>query len=184
MIDHYMPKASEPRAWKPGGPLPPWSAQNPRQKNAMRDWMFYQIEEAYREHREKLLLEPTNLRVLIEDEAIAEADRGDMTKLHQLFHPKFYRFLQLPRKSGRRPYARQPDHGSGEHYDETARVLMARNLVPLIRKIWRAHYGKARRCPEDGFDAHEIAAAYFGIEDVDAVAKKPSGKRKKKSRDK
>jgi hypothetical protein len=59
---------------------------------------------------------------------------------------------------------------------------MARLAVPLIRAVWREHYGKARRRPEDGFDAHEIAAAYFDIEDVEVVAKKPSGKRKKKVR--
>jgi hypothetical protein len=55
--------------------------------------------------------------------------------------------------------------------------------VRLIRKIWRAHYGKSRRRPEDGYDAHEIAAAYFKVKIAD-VTKKPSGKRKKKSRDK
>lgn len=146
--------------------------------------MFYQIEQAYREHREKLMSEPTNLRDLLADEAVAEAERGDLTKLLGLFHPKFHPFLQLPRKRGRRPYARRPNDSSSEYYDESARVLMARKLVPLIRTIWREHYRRSRRRPEDGYDAHDIAAAYFDIKDLEAVAKKPSGKRKKKIRDK
>jgi hypothetical protein len=150
----------------------------------MRDWMFYQIEEAYREHRKKLLLEPTNLRVLIEDEAIAEAERGDLTKLRQLFHPKFHPFLQPPRKRGRRPYSSRLNDSSSEDYDERARLPMAKKLVPLIREIWRKKYGKSRRRHEYGYDAYEIAAAYFEIKDVESVAKKPSGKRKKEVRDK
>jgi hypothetical protein len=165
-------------------PLPPWSARNQREKDMMRDWMFYQIEEAYREQREELLLERTNIWVLIEDEAIAEAERGDLTKLRQLFRPKFHPFLQPPRRRGRRPYARRPNDSSSEWFDESAKLLMARKLVPLIRKIWQEHYRRSRRRPEDGFAAYEIAAAYFDIEDVEAVEKKPSGKRKKKVRDK
>ena len=162
-------------------PPPPWSAQNQSQKKVMRDWVFYQIEQAYRQHREKLMSEPTNLRGLLEDEAVAEAERGDLTKLHGLFHPKFHPFLQLPRKRGRRPYARRPNDSASEDYDESAKLLMARKLVPLIREIWREQYGKSRRRYEDGYDADDIAAAYFEIKDVEAVAKPPSGKRKKKS---
>jgi hypothetical protein len=154
-------------------PPPPWTARKPGEKEAMRDWMFYQIEECYREQQEKSLLEPLELRDLIEDEAIAEAERNDLTKLRQLFHPKFHPFLQAPRKRGRRPYARRPNDSSYE-----SRLMMARKLVPLIRKIWQEHYGPLRRRREDGFDAYDIAAAYLDIEDVEAVAQKPSGKRK------
>jgi hypothetical protein len=50
---------------------------------------------------------------------------------------------------------------------------MAKLAVRLIRKIWRAHYNKVRRFPEDGYDAHEIAAAYFEV-DIADVTKKPS----------
>jgi hypothetical protein len=171
-----------PRAWKPGDTLPQWTARNQREKDALRDWMFYQIEETYRERREKLLSAPTNLRVLIEDQAIAEAERGDLTKLRQLFHSKFHPFLQPPRKPGRRPYARRPNDSFTEEYDGGAKLLMARRLIPLIGEIWLKHYGKSRRRHEDGYSAYDIAAAYFDIEDVEAVAKKPSGKRKNRDK--
>jgi hypothetical protein len=148
----------------------------------MRDWVFHELENFYRADREKLLLEPpTNLKalkVLIEDDAIEEAERGDLTKLRLLFHPKFHPFLQSPRKRGRRPYSHRPNVSS-EYYDYPSRVRMAKLAVPIIRQIWREHYRRARRRPEDGFAAYEIAAAYFDINDAEEVAKPPSGKRKK-----
>lgn len=165
---------------------PPWAAQNKREKDAMRDWIFYQIEETYRKHRDDTLSGRTNKESVwiliedVEDAAVEDAYRGDLTKLRELFDPKFHPFLHPPRKRGRRPYASRPSRS--EHYDDSAKLLMARKLVPIIRAIWRKHYGKWRRHPEYGYDAYEIAAAYFNIKDVEAVAAKPSGKRKKKQK--
>ena len=52
-----------PRAWKPGDTPPPWTARNQREKDAMRDWVFYQLENFYRVHREELLKEPMTLKL-------------------------------------------------------------------------------------------------------------------------
>src|SRR6516164_7537931 len=41
------------RAWKPDMPRPPWSGDN----DAMRDWVFHQLDTFYRAHREELLKE-------------------------------------------------------------------------------------------------------------------------------
>ena len=171
-----------PRAWKPGGPPPPWSAQNQSQKNAMRDWMFYQLEEAYRAQRAELLSEYTvDPR---EQEALEDARSGDVTKLRRLAKPAWRPYINPPPLGRGEKYPRRSNYSSTEYYDYSAKVPMAKLAVRLIREIWREHYGKSRRRTEDGYDAYDIAAAYFGIEDVDAVAKKPSGKRTKKKRDK
>ena len=37
-----------PGAWKPGDPPPPWSARNQREKDAMRDFVFCELENFYR----------------------------------------------------------------------------------------------------------------------------------------
>jgi hypothetical protein len=47
----------------------------------MRDWVFYQIEEALRAQRKELLSATTSLRDHIEQEALEEAESGDVTKL-------------------------------------------------------------------------------------------------------
>jgi hypothetical protein len=44
-----------PGAWKPGDPQPPWSARNQREKDAMHDFVFYELENFYRAQREELL---------------------------------------------------------------------------------------------------------------------------------
>jgi hypothetical protein len=56
---HYMA-----RKWLPGMPKPRWDARNQSEKEAMRDWVFYQIEEALRARRKELLSASTNLRDL------------------------------------------------------------------------------------------------------------------------
>jgi hypothetical protein len=60
-------------------------------------------------------------------------------------------------------------------------VVLARGLVPLIRQIWKKHYGRWNRGPRVGNEAHEIAAYYLGVK-PDEVNKKPSGRHKKEFR--
>jgi len=166
------------RKWLPWMPKPRWDARNQSEKEAMRDWVFYQIEEALRARRNELLSATTDLRDLIEQEALEEAESGDVTKLRRLAKPEWCPHINpRPLKRGEK-YPRRPKYSSSEHYDYSSKMRMARLAVPLIREVWREHYGKARRRPEDGFDAHEIAAAYFKVGITD-VTKKPSGRRKK-----
>jgi hypothetical protein len=169
-----------PGAWKPGDPQPPWSARTKHEKDAMRDWMFYQLVNFYRAQPVEL----TSNADIMEYDALEDAKSGDVTKLRQLAKPAWRPYINpRPLKQGEK-YPRRPTYSSTEYYDYSDKVRMARLAVPIIRDIWREHYGKARRVYEDGYGAYDIAAAYFGIEDVDAVAKKPSGKRTKKKRDK
>jgi hypothetical protein len=171
-------------AWKPGMPAPPWSAQNERQKKEMRDWVFYQLENFYRAHRAELFSEYTDSATIMEQDALEDARSGDVTKLRRLAKPAWRPYINPPPLGRGEKYPRRPTYSSTEHYDDSAKVRIAKLALPLIRKIWRKHYGKSRRVYEDGYDAYDIAAAYFGIEDVNEVAKKAPGKRTKKKRDK
>ena len=140
----------------------------------MRDWMFYQIENALRARREELFKETIDFADLIKREALEEAESGDVTKLRELFPPEFRPFISpRPRKRGEK-YRRRPNY---------SRVVLAKKLVPLIQEIWRKHYdGRWRRQHDDGPDAYEIAADYYGVDDDEAVRRKASGRRKKKGR--
>jgi hypothetical protein len=160
------------RAWKPGDPLPPWSARDEREKNAMRDWTFYQLEQAYRAQRAELFSEYADNKTIMVEDAIEDARSGNVTKLRRLAKPTWRPFTNPPPLGRGEKYPRRPTYSSTEYYDDSAKLFMAKLAVRLIREIWREHYGKVRRVHEDGYDAFDIAAAYFGIEDVDEVAKK------------
>ena len=101
---------------------------------------------------------------------MAQAQTGDVTALRRLYPEIADYFHPNPsdRKRGRKPRKANFDNP----------VLMARRAVALIREIWQKHFQKSRRRAEDGYDAYEISAHYYGI-DVEDVKKKPSGRRKK-----
>jgi hypothetical protein len=185
-------------------PLPPWTARNQQEKNAMRDWVFYQLDNFNRTCAKELLKRPIDpeagsatIKELLDSNDANERVLG-LAQLHalnvRLVGPDADR-MQWKRKRGHpkdeAQYSSPPKqlpHGKVAAievaYDYRSRVRMAKLAVPLIRNILQTHPGgKSRRRPEDGFDVHEIVAAYFNI-DVEAVAKKPSGKRKKRNRDK
>jgi hypothetical protein len=150
----------------------------------MRDWAFYQLEQAYRTQRAELFSEYTDNATITEQDALEDARGGDVSKLRRLAEPTWRPFINPPQLGRGKKYPRPPTYSPTEYYDDNTKLCMAKLAVKLIREIWREHYGKVRRVPEDGYDAFDIAAAYFWIEDVDAVAKKAPGKRKKKNRDK
>jgi hypothetical protein len=152
-------------------PLPPWSARNQREKNAMRDWMCDQLDRVQNAKANRNAPDATEFEWTVKQDALEQAKTGDVRELRRLY-PEIADYIHPnPKdlKRGRRP--RRPNF-----HDP---VLMAKNAVPLIREIWRKRYdNKWRRRPEDGYDAYEIAAHYYGV-DADDVKKKPSGRRKK-----
>jgi hypothetical protein len=189
-----------PRAWKPGDALPQWRARNQRDKEAMRDWMFYQLENFYRASAEKWLKEPIDAEA--GDATILElldsSDRSEralglaqLRRLNvRLLGPDADR-IQWKRKRGR-PKA-EPHYKSSESpkglirfpvegvYDYRSRVHMAKLAVPIIRNFWRERYdGKWHRSTGD-IDAYEIAAVYFVV-DEESVRRKPSGRHKPRAK--
>jgi hypothetical protein len=174
--------------------LPLWSARDEREKNAMRDWMFYQLEDFYRAHADELGKEPidpeagdTTILELLDSSEASERERG-LALLRQLnarpLGPDADR-LQWKRPphrpKGKPPYLQPPP--AGQHYGYPAKVHMAKNAVPIIQNIWRKHYdGKWQRRSGD-IDAYEIAAAYFCV-DVEAVRAKASGRHKPRAKHK
>jgi hypothetical protein len=175
-----------PKKWSPGMRLPPWSGNN----DATRACVFYQLENFYRAHRDKLFLEDRHkpLLPLIKQEVLAKAKSGDVTKLREFVSwqlgPEFADFIQpKPQLNPGHPTSPLYDGSSDPKadYDNRSRVRMAKLAVPIIQKIWREHYdGKWTRRSGD-IDAYEIAAQYFAIKEDD-VRRKPSGRRKKKPR--
>ena len=184
------------RVWLPGMPPPPWSGDN----DAMRDWVFQQLDNFYRAHRAGLLketIDPENGDATIL-ELLDSSDRSrrkhGMLLLRQLVSrllgPEFGR-IEWKRNRGR-PKG-QPQYSSSESpkgsirhpidvfYDYRSKVQMAKRAVPIIQNFWREHYGRSRRLRGYGLDAYDIAAAYFDKKDVD-VRRKPSGRRKKEPR--
>lgn len=177
--------------------LPPWSGND----DAMRAWVFYQLEKFYRARPDELRKEAT------------DPERGDTTII-ELFDSsdrskheeglKLLRWLasrQLGREiADRIQWRRKRGHpkakaqyssseapkGSIRHpiavfYDRPSRIRMAKLAVLKIQNFWREHYGKWTR-GRGKCSAHEIAAQYFAInEDIDEadVKRKPSGRRKK-----
>jgi hypothetical protein len=185
------------RAWLPGMPPPPWSGDN----DAMRDWVFHQLDNFYRAHREELLKEATDpesgdatIPELL-DSSDASRRKHGMVLLRllvsRLLGPEIADRIQWKRNRGH-PKG-QPQYSSSEspkglvrrpidvYYDYRSQVHMAKRAVPIIQNFWREHYGRSRRLRGDGPDAYDIAAAYFDKKDVD-VRRKPSGRRKKEPR--
>src|SRR6516162_3631309 len=138
------------RAWKPGDPLPPWTARDEREKRAMCNWMFDRIDEAIGEKLDEAALTTTlkDFLASIEHGALEDAKSGDVTKLRRLAKPEWRPFINpKPLKPGEKYPRRLTDSSS---YD--ARVHVARSvIVPLIRDICQKHYGKSR-----GYNANEI----------------------------
>jgi hypothetical protein len=197
-----MPKAPK-TAWKPGDPLPPWNGEN----DAMRDWMFHQLENFYRAQRDELLKDPIDPEA--GDVTILELlDSGDdsehkhgLALLNQLasrlLGPEIADRIQWKRKQGRPkgkprytlPPTELPERKAQEvpaiHvvYGYFAKVHMAKKAVPIIQNIWREHYeGKWQRSRGD-IDAYKIAAEYFCVGE-EAVRAKPSGRHKPRAKDK
>jgi hypothetical protein len=191
-----MPKAPK-TAWKPGDPPPPWSGD----QDAMRDWMFYQLENFYRAQTEEMLKEPINPEAgdvttseLLDSSDDSEHERG-LAQLRQLNVPLLgpdADRIQWKRKRGRpigQPrytLPKKPPIGTKVpanrvYFSYSELVHMAKIAVPIIQNIWREHYdGKWQRSRDD-IDAYDIAADYF-IVDVEAVRAKPSGRHKPKDK--
>jgi len=185
------------RKWLPGMPKPPWSGDN----DAMRDWVFHQLDKYYRAHRKELLKEATDpesgdatiLELL--DSSDASSRKHGMVLLRllvsRLLGAEIGDRIEWTRKRGH-PKG-QSQYGSSEppkglvrrpidvYYDYRSQVYMAKRAVPIIQNFWREHYGRSRRLRGYGLDAYDIAAAYFDKKDVD-VRRKPSGRRKKEPR--
>jgi hypothetical protein len=181
--------------WLPGMPLPPWSGDN----DAMRDWVFYQLENFYRGQREELLNEvidpesgdATLLELLDTSDDSRRAHGMVLLRqlVSQLLGPEIADRIQWKRKRGRPK--EEPQYSSSESpkglirlplqvfYDYRSRVRMAKRTVPIIQNFWREHYdGKWHRSSGD-IDAYEIAAAYFVVDDEEDVRRKPPGRHKK-----
>jgi hypothetical protein len=134
----------------------------------MRDWMCDQLDRVI-SSQIRQAPDATEFEWIVKQNALEQAKTGDVTALRRLY-PEIADYIHpnpRDRKRGRKP--RRPNFDS---------VLMAKHAVPLIRKIWRDHFKKSRRRSDDGCDAYEIAAHYYGA-DVNDVKKKPSGRRKK-----
>jgi hypothetical protein len=157
-----MPKAPK-TAWKPGDPLPPWKGEN----DAMRDWMFYQLENFYRAQTEEMLKEPidpeagdvTTLELLdSSDDSKHERGLAQLRQLNvSLLGPDADR-IQWQRKRGRpkgkprytlpppKPRIGKKVPAIEGYYSNFARVHMAKLAVPIIQDIWCKHYdGKWQR---------------------------------------
>ena len=181
----------------PGKRPPPWSGNN----DAMRDWVFYQLENFYRVQREELLqgvIDPESgdatLLELLDSSDRSTRTRG-MALLRSLVSPlrgaEFADRIQWKRKRGR-PKSPPKYNTSGVYspkgwvlhsidafYDYRSKVGMAKRAVPIIQNLWRENYdGKWQRRSGD-IDAYEIAALYYVV-DVEDVRRKPSGRHKKK----
>ena len=176
------------KKWLPGMPPPPWSGNN----DAMRDWVFYQLENFYRAQREKLLLEDrhealllegTYLKELIKPEALEEAKSGDVTTLRQFVSwqlgPEFKDFIHPKPLTRGKKYPRRLKYSSSKHhYGKKSRVRMAKLAVPIIQNFWRENYGGKFYRTSGDIDAYEIAGLYYRIAEED-VRRKPPGRRKK-----
>jgi hypothetical protein len=187
-----------PKKWSPDMPPPPWSGND----DAMRDWVFYQLEIFYREQPEKLLKEVIDPES--DDATILELfDSSDRSKHEQgltrlrwlasrLLGPEIADRIQWKRKRGH-PKAKAQYRSSEApkrlirrpievYYDRPSRIRMAKLAVPQIQNFWREHYDGKWTRGRWMSSAHEIAAQYFAInEDIDEadVKRKPSGRRKK-----
>jgi hypothetical protein len=187
-----------PKAWEPGMPPPPWSGDN----NAMRDFVFFKLENFYRTRTEELRREPIDpdegsdftISELLDSSDPSEHEQG-LALLRQLnvrwLGPDANR-IQWQGKPGR-PKG-QPRHtlppkppignkvpANRWYFSYSELVDMAKKAVSIIRDIWREHYdGKWQRSRGD-IDAHDIAAAYFVV-DVEDVKRKRSGRHKPKNK--
>ena len=181
--------------WSPEMSKPDWSGDN----DAMRDWVFHQLENYYREHSEELLLEPIDPEsgdvtvVELLDSSDASRRKQGLAILRRLLSGLLGADtdrIEWKRKRGR-PKG-QPRHNLPPNlpkgkkvpaihyfYNYFARVRMARSAVPIIQNIWRKHYDGKWQRPKGAIDAYEIAADYFLV-DVEAVRQPPSGPHRKR----
>ena len=97
--------------WLPSMPLPRWRGDN----DAMRDWVFHQLENFYRAHREELLKEATDsesgdttILELLDSKDHSRRAHGRLL-LHQLVSRLFG-----PEIAGRIQWKRKVGHPKGE----------------------------------------------------------------------
>jgi hypothetical protein len=139
--------------------LPQWKCRNEHEAKAMTDWVNDQLDqieivsERFSRYGETVLSEDD--KYLIE-QAIEQADKGDIEPLRRLF-PHLARFMcRPPRERGKRfPKNTEDDP-----------VRRAAADVKLIRALWAKHYGKKNRPPNDRVTAVQIAADRWGVNDV------------------
>jgi hypothetical protein len=178
-------------AWKPGDPPPPWSGNN----EAMRDWMFDQLENFYRTYRADKkelieLIDPAEADILeLFDSGNASEHEHGLKRLNELaserLGPEIAARIQWKRIKAHRPKAKpphllRPPPEKIWTYSRPVRIYMAQKAVKIIQDIWRKHYeGKWQRRSGD-IDAYTIAAKYFDV-DEEAVRAKPSGRHKPKT---
>jgi hypothetical protein len=87
--------------------------------------------------------------------AIEAAQSGNIEPLRKLY-PHLAPFLTLPTL----PHGQKWKDRRLAAYDAATAAAM---LVPIIREIWKQHYHKKNRRPEDGYSAVEIAASYLEV---------------------
>jgi hypothetical protein len=143
--------------------LPPWDCRNARDAQAMVKWVIGQIDrvetisERFKHYAETVFESDERY---VTEQAIEQADKGNIEPLRRLFPPELARFLHLPKlKRGKR----FPKHGKND------RVGKAVADVKLIRALWMTHYGKKNRPKNDLVTAVQIAADRWKV-DANTVA--------------
>jgi hypothetical protein len=160
----YHPSIEDKYYWAPGPGLPRWTARDERDRERMVAWVNWELDytpvefpkpspeadEFYRAWRKAYGPE------------IEHAEHGNIEPLRQRL-PDLAKFLHLPKR------------GRGKRFpkmrDENDRVQRAAYDVRTIRDLWEKHYGKKRRCKNDGPSAEEIAADRYEV-DVEDVIKR------------
>jgi hypothetical protein len=152
---------------------PRWKARNLRERRVMVEWMFAKLDGHFARELNRASRYNGDVRELLRcarlQSAVEAARSGDVAPLRNL-HPEIAEFIHPPKLGRGEKYPRRP---------EFDRVRAAKVAVPIVQAIWRQYYdGRWKRRRDDGPSAAEIAAQYYGVT-VDAVNKKPSGRRRK-----
>jgi hypothetical protein len=140
-------------------PLPPWSSRNERERKWMVQWSLDRLEEPRKGqaiddgdyHFAPVVKFNTKEAY---HEAVRLAHRGDVEPLRRLIgmvFPEICEFIQpLPRVQGQRP----PHADPFRHFVDSQIV----DDVKRLREIWKAHFGRFKRRPDDGCSAEYIVA--------------------------
>jgi hypothetical protein len=135
--------------------LPPWSSSIPGKKRAFVEWTHRKLDEHFKRLME--MSEDDGVDVLLELAKMC-ADQNDATALH-FFYPEIADYIHpLKLKQGQKRTDRR-----ARRLRELTIPEIAAETVPIVRKIWREHYGKVNRSHDDGNSAVEIVALYYGV---------------------
>jgi hypothetical protein len=141
--------------------LPRWNCRNERDAQSIVEWVNDQLDRIdtvsknYMDYGENVLQSDERY---VKAQAIEQADKGNMEPLRRL-HPEYARFLCRPTQERGKRF---PKDGSNDP------VRRAADDVPLIRSLWKQHYGKKNRPKNDPVTAEQIAADRWKV-DVETV---------------